>query len=60
MLRTGCRPFDVRPLGRSTWVRVGLLAIVCALLVPAVGFAQQQGSITGKVVDPDGLALPGA
>lgn len=31
-----------------------------ALLVPGLAFAQQQGQIQGKVLDPDGLALPGA
>ena len=60
MLRTGCHPLDVRPFGRSTWARVGLLAAVCALSMPGVVLAQQRGSISGKVTDPDGLALPGA
>ena len=60
MLRTGCHPLDVRPFGQNTWARVGLLVTVCALLAPGVVLAQQQGSISGKVVDPDGLALPGA
>jgi hypothetical protein len=60
MFRTGRNPSDVSPLGRSLWARVGLLATVCALSMPGVVFAQQRGSITGKVVDPDGLALPGA
>jgi hypothetical protein len=60
MLRTGCHASDLRPFGRSTWAQIGLLALVCALLLPGVGLAQQRGSISGKVVDPDGLALPGA
>ena len=60
MLRTDRRPSDVRAFGQSMWVRVGLLATVCALLMPGAVLAQQRGSITGKVVDPDGLALPGA
>ena len=36
------------------------LALAFALLMPGAAFAQQQGSISGKVLDPDGLALPGA
>ena len=60
MLRTDSHPSHVRPVGQSMWVRVGLLATVCALLLPGAAFAQQRGSISGKVVDPDGLALPGA
>ena len=39
--------------------RLLILGIVtCALSSPAL--AQQRGSIAGKVVDPAGLALPGA
>lgn len=61
MVRTGrCEASDFRPFSRSAWARIGLVAIVCALLMPGVALAQQQGSITGKVVDPDGLPLPGA
>ncbi len=38
----------------------GLLALALLLVVPGAVLAQQQGSISGKVLDPDGLALPGA
>src|SRR5215218_9230044 len=35
--------------------------VVIALLVSSISaVAQQRGSISGKVVDPDGLAVPGA
>ena len=35
--------------------------LACALLITvAPALAQQQGSISGKVLDPEGLALPGA
>ncbi len=35
--------------------------VACSFLVVAApALAQQQGSISGKVLDPDGLALPGA
>lgn len=37
---------------------LAVLATLLAAVLPA--FAQQQGSISGKVLDPDGLALPGA
>ena len=37
-----------------------LVLVVCSLLAVAPALAQQQGSISGKVIDPDGLALPGA
>jgi hypothetical protein len=48
--------------GRSGAVvrTAAVLAALCALLLPGAAQAQQQGSITGKVLDPDGLALPGA
>ena len=42
---------------------VARLFVFCACLTVATSssaFAQQRGSITGKVVDPDGLPLPGA
>jgi len=43
------------------WSGFGVIAALCALLLlPGLAFAQQEGSITGKVLDPDGLALPGA
>ncbi len=44
----------------SVFTRVALMAAVCALLIPGVAIGQQQASISGKVVDPDDLALPGA
>ena len=40
--------------------RIGAAALLGALLAPAPALAQQQGSISGTVTDPDGLALPGA
>ncbi len=45
----------MRRFGRSlSW-----LLTLCFVAVAPSGFAQQRGSISGKVVDPDGLALPG-
>jgi hypothetical protein len=41
-----------------TWL--GLLAAVCWALSGVPALAQQRVSISGKVLDPDGLALPGA
>ena len=38
----------------------GACVLALALLMPGAALAQQQGSISGKIVDPDGLALPGA
>ena len=35
-------------------------ALWSLLLAPSSAFAQQRGSITGRVVDPDGLPLPAA
>ena len=46
-------------IGRA-WAGAGLLALALLLVVPGAALAQQQGSISGKVLDPDGLALPGA
>ena len=38
-----------------------LLLVLCAFVaVPSSALAQQRGSISGRVLDPDGLALPGA
>src|SRR5215213_3167729 len=37
-----------------------LVFVVCAFLTAVPSMAQQQASISGKLVDPDGLALPGA
>jgi len=38
-----------------------LAVIVCTLAVASVpAFAQQRASVSGKVLDPEGLALPGA
>jgi outer membrane receptor protein involved in Fe transport len=45
---------------RKTWALAGAVAALCALIAPGAALAQQRGSISGKVVDPDGLALPGA
>ena len=41
---------------------VRLLSVVLSvsLAVASPALAQQRGSISGKVLDPDGLALPGA
>jgi hypothetical protein len=44
----------------KTSALAGAVAVLCALLAPSAALAQQRGSISGKVVDPDGLALPGA
>jgi hypothetical protein len=40
--------------------RLLCLIVGCVLVVSSVAVAQQRGSITGKVFDPEGLALPGA
>jgi len=37
-----------------------LVLVFCAFLTAAPLMAQQQASISGKLIDPDGLALPGA
>jgi hypothetical protein len=37
-----------------------VLVAMCVLVASATAFAQQRGSVVGKVFDPDGLALPGA
>ncbi len=37
----------------------GLLAVLCLVLLPALSFAQQTGTVTGKAVDTAGLVLPG-
>jgi hypothetical protein len=37
-----------------------LVLCVCGVLAATSAFGQQRGSINGKVLDPDGLALPGA
>src|SRR5688572_5131044 len=42
------------------WARSAAAALLATLLIPGLALAQQQGSISGKVMDPDGLALPGA
>ena len=60
MLKLDNASWDVRALAWGRCTRLGVLAVVCALLLPASALAQQRGSISGKVVDPDGLALPGA
>ena len=40
--------------------RLLLLVLCMSVAASSSAFAQQRGSITGKVLDPDGLALPGA
>lgn len=40
--------------------RLLLLGACLTLVVSSPAFAQQRGSISGKVLDPDGLPLPGA
>ena len=60
MLKLDRAACGLRTVLWNTWMRVGLAAAVCALLAPGAAFAQQRGSVSGKVVDPDGLALPGA
>ena len=60
MLKLDNASRDVRALAWGRWARLGVVAAVCALLLPVSALAQQRGSISGKVVDPDGLALPGA
>lgn len=40
--------------------RLALLTVCCVIAALSPAFAQQRGSISGKVLDPDGLALPGA
>jgi carboxypeptidase family protein/TonB-dependent receptor-like protein len=40
--------------------RRGAMVAVCLSLFAAPAMAQQRGSITGKIVDADGLAMPGA
>ena len=37
-----------------------LLLVFCVSVATSSAFAQQRGSISGMVLDPDGLALPGA
>ncbi len=54
---SGARAADVS-FGR--WGRFAVAALLAFLLVPGAALAQQQGSVAGKVLDPDGLALPGA
>jgi hypothetical protein len=40
--------------------RLVSLIVGCLLVASSVAFAQQRGTVTGKVLDPDGLPLPGA
>ena len=42
------------------YFRLLSLIVGCVLVLSSVASAQQRGSITGKVLDPEGLALPGA
>lgn len=39
--------------------RIVLLASMCFVLLPALALAQQTGTVTGKVVGTDNLAIPG-
>jgi hypothetical protein len=41
-------------------LRMKSLALVCLVLLPALAFAQQTGTIIGKVKGTDGLVIPGA
>ena len=41
-------------------VRLVLFTACCLAAALSPAFAQQRGSISGKVLDPAGLALPGA
>jgi hypothetical protein len=41
-------------------LRRGLFAVMALLTLVAPAMAQQRASVDGRVVDPDGLALPGA
>jgi len=54
--------FAARSKEKFARIRAGAVALatVACLSISGVAFAQQQGSISGKVLDPDGLALPGA
>ena len=40
-------------------VKAGLVSSICLALLPGLAFAQQTGTIVGKVLDTDGLVLPG-
>jgi hypothetical protein len=40
--------------------RLFLIIAGFVLAASSIAFAQQRGSVTGKIFDPDGLALPGA
>ncbi len=40
--------------------RLMLLVLCASIAVPSSALAQQRGSIAGRVLDPSGLALPGA
>ena len=41
-------------------LRLPILVISCVFSFVAVSSAQQRGAVNGRVMDPDGLALPGA
>ncbi|MEI6668880.1 MAG: TonB-dependent receptor [Acidobacteriota bacterium] len=41
-------------------VRRGVMSVLCLLAIAVPAMAQQRGSISGRVLDSDGLALPGA
>ena len=44
---------------RSRMVRLGLVALTCALLLPRAAWAQQASGIAGVVRDASGGVLPG-
>ncbi|MFN2446599.1 MAG: TonB-dependent receptor domain-containing protein [Vicinamibacterales bacterium] len=41
-------------------LRLPIIVASCVLALVTSAFAQQRGAVTGRVMDPDGLALPGA
>ncbi|MCA1585277.1 MAG: TonB-dependent receptor, partial [Acidobacteria bacterium] len=41
-------------------LRLPIIVASCVLALVTSAFAQQRGSVTGRVMDPDGLSLPGA
>ena len=41
-------------------LRISVLTVCCLLVAVSTALAQQRGSISGRVLDPDGLVLPGA
>src|SRR5437868_4811676 len=41
-------------------VKLTLLALLCALIIPAVSLAQETGSVSGAVFERTGTPVPGA